>query len=147
MSFLNNKKGVGNVIAMVSLVLMGILAVATVGTYVNVFIERSGSQLAPVISCIEMSGALDVRAACQDLEGRTRVTVQRNLRDFDLSRIEFIVTSGQDKTALHCGESCGDCFVQGIGATKEYFLNVGGGEKVEVYVGACKLDEKEIVDC
>lgn len=148
---LRNKKGVGNVVAMASMILVGILAVATIWVYLSLFF--SNVNFAPQVSCLEMqaqpSNFFEIKSACQTPDGKIRVLLTRGFDDAEINNFKFAVDAGNEIRTFACGDAeiCGDCILQDAG-TKNYYLDYSGNaEKVSVVVNGCVLGERQVQRC
>ena len=147
-----NKKGLGEIVAVVTLVLITTVAALIVSSYVSKLVNPEMS-LAPQYSCIEMQTALDfgIRDACYNsATGKIEVALKREISSLEFNSLEFTINSPTESSSWSCGAECGNCVIQDIGDVKKYYFapeNSGEQNKVILRVGSCVLDEREIRAC
>lgn len=141
-------RGVGDVLATASVILVSVLAIATVWLYFSAFF--AGATFSPQLSCLDLqtSSLFEIKSACQNADGEISVLVERNFDDAKIENINFVIRGENGASSYACGAACGDCVLMNLGETKDYFLSYGDeAEKVSIFVGDCLISETSVRNC
>ena len=143
---LENKKGVSNIIATMSLVLLSIIAVGVLWGFVKTTIDNI--ELSPEISCLDMKtkSTVKIQRACFNSQTKeTQITLKRSLTGLTIESLEFAT----QKNKYQCGLSCNNgCTVLNDGTTKTYIFSSQENEnQINLLYQDCLLDTKEIKNC
>lgn len=142
-----NRKGLANIIAMISLILITTIAAVTVSVSVDNFFASSETQLSSDFSCLDLqsSSVVQIKKACYNAEdGDVELTLERKVSSLDIPQLDFTI-NGESSESYSCSNSCGNCNVLGLGASKTYYFEseADSGEVI-VHVAGCQLDSAEI---
>lgn len=151
MSFVNNKKGLAEII-LVTLVIL--LSSASIALF-SAAIFSPAKNLSPAISCTELSieKPLSIKQACiiPDKE-EIKAALQRPLGSAEIGKIIFrAVNSDGEKEEWCCGGSqCPQCIIQQEGSEKTYSLSgvqMQNPELLIIEVEQCVLESAQITEC
>jgi hypothetical protein len=147
-----NKKGLAEVVGVIALILITATASVIIAVNVNKVLFNSEIQLSSQSTCLDWQRNLVIQmnSACYNSEsGDIELILTRKVSSLEIPLLDFAINSGSDSESYRCGNSCGNCNVLGIGATKTYYFaseEVQKGKAV-VHIDGCQLDEKEIRVC
>ncbi|MBS3099330.1 hypothetical protein J4462_03900 [Candidatus Pacearchaeota archaeon] len=146
-NLIRNKRGVAEVVATVSLVLLTTVAAIILAGEMKGFVNKE--RLAPEFNCLDYqtSQTFSIIKACYDVGlGDVLIDVQRKINSIDILELDFTINTESGGESFSCGLDCGNCEVQGIGEKKKYYLSVNNFEegKVVLHVAGCRLAEAEI---
>jgi len=146
------KKGLAEVIGAIALILITSAAAVLIAGHVNEVLLSSEIQLSSQSTCLDWQSNLVVKmnSACYNSEsGDLELVLTRKVTSLEVSQLDFAISSESDSESYSCGNSCGNCNVLGLGATKTYYFasedNIGG--RAIVHIDGCRLDEQEIRVC
>ncbi len=147
-----NRKGIGNIIAIMVLTLLTIVATYSMYLYVHKILTDSEAQLAPQFNCLQMQTSLpaELISACYDSQKKEiQVRLKKRLSNYDVPQIDFISYSESGKTEKwSCGLSCSECVLPSIENTKTlYFLPEETPNKLDIFYGECKIDSITVSNC
>ena len=148
-NLLENKKGVSEIISIVSMTLIVIASITVIYIFFINYIEVN---LSPEFNCFDLKITPPIRIykACYNQETEDVEVDLIRLGDFNIDDIKFILTKEGENKLWSCGLSCGTCSVLEKGDSRKYFLSVAGlgkQEKVALSYFNCIFAEQEIVDC
>ena len=140
-----NKKGMAEIVQIMSLIVLSIIAISLVWSYVADIGNLLGKQLSPVVDCLSQTSR--IVSACKNPEGKIEVTLNNALTD-DIAKINIIGDNGYKAV---CGLSCGTCILQQSGEKTVFLDNsdLQEGNKIFLTVDKCQspLSELTITQC
>ncbi|MEK6800739.1 MAG: hypothetical protein AABY10_06145 [Nanoarchaeota archaeon] len=149
-----NRKGISDVVAVSTLILLTVVAASMVYVSVLGTINKAGAQLSPEISCLEMQGRspFELKDACYNQNTKEiEVKMKRKLGNYDLSGVDFVVsTSNGEMKKWQCGDLCGNCILPNIEETKNYYFSFSDSlnlDSLEIYAEKCLISSRKIRMC
>lgn len=139
-----NKKGVSEIVQVMSIIALSVVALWSVGSYVLSLSQDLEKNLSPVVDCVQLKTRLT--NACLNSEGKLEVTLNKPSTD----NLDKIFLTGENGFKTSCGEGCSTCiFKEG---TKKIFLensNLQIGNKIYLTTETCQtpLSELKISPC
>lgn len=146
-----NRRGVGEVVATIALVMVAIAAVGIAGLSIMDFLESTSVQASPALNCLEAQTRLhppvELIKACLNEDGEIEAVVRRGSDDYYVDRLSFVL--GEESWS--CSSDCGQgCLVLSPESSQKYYLSPEKeviGKSLEIYVGSCRMNEKRVVLC
>ncbi|MFQ5531580.1 MAG: hypothetical protein ACE5ES_03110 [Candidatus Nanoarchaeia archaeon] len=138
---INNKKGLGTVIATVLLIVFSLTAVATLG----IIIQKTVNNLlaSPEFTCLDFqtNPAINIKTVCYDEESKDLiVNLERKISNLEIISLEIVTNSEQ----FFCGSSCGNCEILNQGLNKNYYFNTQKApDKISLKVNNCFINERK----
>lgn len=151
MQNIKNKKGLSDVIAVVSLILIGIVAIGIVSVYVLDFASKP--DLSPTINCLDLqtNQHLSLKSQCYDYSKKEAVIeLFRSAQLEELNEINVVLKSESKDSKWVIGGNCEGCLLVEKGGSKKYYFDLKDEHKpesVEIYIGDCRLDSKLFDSC
>jgi len=143
-----NKKGLAQVVTVMSLILLTTVATIIIATQVTNLLNRSGVQLSADINCLDYQSSLvvQIRKACYNIEDSyIELSLERKISSLDIPKIDFAIEVDGERER-YTTQNCLNCNVLNVGATKTYYIPWEDFEegKAIVHIDSCRLDEMEI---
>ncbi len=139
-----NKKGISEIVQVMSILALSVIAIGTVGSYVLDLSHNLEKNLSPVVDCVQLQTR--ITNACLTPDGKLKVTINKPSTD----NLDKMFLTGENGFKTSCGGGCSTCIFQD--GTKTIFLensNLQPGNKLYLTTENCQnpLSESTIASC
>jgi len=146
---MKTKKGLSNIIATFSILLITIACIVIVATVIK---NTSQNILdSPEFNCLNFNIEPPVKTtqACYNPEtNKLSVKLEKSIQqDININSLEFIINTVDSTENFICSDSCGNCEVLKQGSKTYYFDFEDPPTQVALKINNCILQPKEIKKC
>jgi ABC-type lipoprotein release transport system permease subunit len=138
------RKGMSSVVQITILMMLSVIALATIWSYVSGLSNDFEGQLAPTVGCISQKS--QIQSACINAEGKIEVKLSKGL-DENINDIDMNVR-GQ---SFSCGVSCSSCIVKEDENQKTIYLSptipIINGDKLAAAINSCSPELLTLTNC
>ncbi len=135
-----NKKGVSEIVQVMSIVALSVIALWSVGSYVLDLSRDLESSLSPVVDCVQLQ--TQITKTCINLDGKLEININKPSTD----NLNKILLTGENGFKTSCGNGCNTCLLQD--GTKTIFIensNLKSGDKIYLTTETCQSPISESI--
>ncbi len=135
-----NKKGVSEIIQVMSILALSIVAIWSIGSYVLGLSHDLEKNLSPVVDCVQLQTR--ITKACITPDGKLELIINKPSTD----NLNKIFLTGENGFKTSCGGDCNTCILKD--GTKTFFLEnseLQSGNKIYLTTETCNSPLNEVI--